>query len=278
MLKLIGHTPLIPIPHPQSRILGKWEGRNLTGSSKDRAVLAMLNAANLPAGSTVVEATSGNTGISLAALSAARGLRCIIAMPENMSRERVARMTAYGAQVLLTPAAEGMAGAVRRARQLAAGDPAVFYLDQFENSANLQAHYQTTGPEIWQDTAGKADIFVAGVGTGGTVSGTGRFLKQQNSSIRIVAVEPAAGSLIPGLGAGFLPGILDRSVIDETVAVTAAEAAASGERLRHTGLLAGPSSGAAVHAARLLAARPENRGKTIVALLPDTGCRYLSEM
>ena len=278
MFDLIGHTPLLEIPHPKARILVKWEGRNLTGSAKDRAVKSMLEAAALPPGSTVIEATSGNTGISLAALSAAKGYRCIIVMPENMSRERVLRMKAYGAQVLLTPARQGMEGAVRLARQLAEASGG-FYLNQFENPANIQAHYRTTGPEIWADTKGKVDIFVAGVGTGGTVTGTGRFLKEQNAGIRIVAVHPAAGELIPGLGAGFLPKNLDLSVIDQHIRVTAAEAAQAAKEMLHSpGLLAGPSSGAALLAAKMLAESPENNGKTVVALLPDTGCRYLSAL
>ena len=278
MFDLIGHTPLLEIPHPKARILVKWEGRNLTGSAKDRAVKSMLEDMALSPGSNVIEATSGNTGISLAALSAAKGYRCIIVMPENMSRERVLRMKAYGAQVLLTPARQGMEGAVRLARQLAEASGG-FYLNQFENPANIQAHYRTTGPEIWADTKGKVDIFVAGVGTGGTVSGTGRFLKEQNTAIRIVAVHPAAGELIPGLGAGFLPKNLDLSVIDSHIRVTAAEAAqAAKEMLHSSGLLVGPSSGAALFAAKMLAESPENQEKTVVTLLPDTGCRYLSAL
>lgn len=277
MFNLIGHTPLLEIPHPHARILAKWEGRNLTGSAKDRAVLAMLDAAALPPGSTVIEATSGNTGIALAALAAIRNLRCIITMPENMSLERIQRLTACGAQVLLTPASEGMAGAVRLAQKLA--DDGAFYLNQFENPANVHAHFSATGPEIWQETGGKVDIFVAGVGTGGTVSGVGRFLKQQDPSIRVIAMHPASGNLIPGLGAGFLPKNLDLSVIDAQIAITTAEAAMeSANMIRSHGLLVGPSSGAALHAARLLADCPENQGKTIVTLLPDTGCRYLSEL
>ena len=276
MFELIGHTPLLEIPHPNARILAKWEGRNLTGSSKDRAAKAMLEAAALPPGGGVIEATSGNTGISLAALSAAKGYRCIIVMPENMSRERTDRMRAYGAQVILTPADQGMAGAVKQAKALAE-DGGWFYVNQFENPANIQAHYETTGPEIWRDAGGKVDIFVAGVGTGGTVSGVGRFLKEHDPKIHVAAVHPAEGALIPGLGAGFLPKNLDLALIDSHIRVTAAEAAgAATELIRNHGLLVGPSAGAALFAAKMLADRPENRGKTVVTLLPDTGCRYLS--
>ena len=276
VFELIGNTPLLEIPHPKARILAKWEGRNLTGSSKDRAARAMLEAAALPPGSGVIEATSGNTGISLAALAAAMGYRCLIVMPENMSRERMDRMRAYGAQVLLTPADQSMAGAVKLAKSLAE-DGGWFYVNQFENPANPLAHYLGTGPEIWRDTQGKADIFVAGVGTGGTVSGAGRFLKEQDSNVRIVAVHPAEGELIPGLGAGFLPKNLDLALINSHIRITAADAAGAAKELIFShGLLAGPSSGAALFAAWMLADRPENRGKTIVTLLPDTGCRYLS--
>lgn len=277
MIELIGNTPLLEIPHPNARILAKWEGRNLTGSSKDRAAKAMLNAALLPRGSTIIEATSGNMGISLAALSAVKGYRCVIVMPENMSRERIDRMRAYGAQVLLTPAAQGMAGAVSLAEKLAV-DGGWFYVNQFNNPANVQAHFQTTGPEIWHDTHGQMDIFVAGVGTGGTISGVGRYLKSQDPTIHIIAVHPREGELIPGLGAGFLPQNLDLSVIDRHSCVAAADALASAKALIHThGLLVGPSSGAALYAAQALASLPENHGKTIITLLPDTGCRYLSQ-
>lgn len=279
MLSLIGQTPLLEFPHPAARILGKWEGRNLTGSSKDRAVKAMLDSAALPPGSTVIEATSGNTGISLAALCAARGYRCIIVMPENMSRERIDRMNAYGARVLLTPKAEGMTGAVQLAQKMAAEHPAICYLNQFENSANVQAHFLSTGPEIWHDTGGNVDIVVAGAGTGGTITGTGRFLKQQSSAIRVIMVEPAPGSQIPGLGAGFLPGILDLSLIDQRIPISVDDAKNTARQLAvQFGLLAGISSGAALHAAYLLAGQPENHGKTIVTILPDTGCRYLSAL
>ena len=278
MFDLIGDTPLLEIPHPRARILAKWEGRNLTGSSKDRPVKSMLEDASLPPGSTVVEATSGNTGISLAALSAQRGYRCVIVMPENMSRERVLRMKAYGAQVILTPARERMSGSVRLAQKIAE-ESGGFYLNQFENPSNPQAHFLTTGPEIWQYTDGSVDIFVAGAGTGGTASGTGRYLKQQNPKVRIIAVHPAEGELIPGLGAGFLPKNLDLAVIDSHIRVTAGDAAAaSRELLFHHGILPGPSSGAALFAAKILAEQPENRGKTIATLLPDTGCRYLSAL
>lgn len=278
MFELIGNTPLLEIPHSKARILAKWEGRNLTGSSKDRAAKAMLNAARLPWGSTIIEATSGNMGISLAALSAVKSYRCVIVMPENMSRERIDRMRTYGAQVLLTPAAQVMAGAVSLAEKLAS-DGGWFYVNQFNNPANVQAHFQTTGPEIWRDTQGHVDIFVAGVGTGGTISGVGRFLKSKDPNIRIAAVHPMDGQQIPGLGAGFLPQNLDLSVIDRHIRVTAADALASAKALLHIhGLLVGYSSGAALYAANALASLPENHGKTIITLLPDTGCRYLSEM
>lgn len=277
MTHLIGATPLLKIPHPKARIFAKWEGTNLTGSAKDRAVTAMLDAANLPPGATVIEATSGNTGISLAALCAVRRLGCIIVMPENMSRERIARMTAYGAQVLLTPAAEGMHGAVKQAQKIAGERSGSLYLDQFSNPANPQAHFAATGPEIWQDTDGEIDCFLAGVGTGGTLSGTARYLKQQNPAIQVIAVEPAPGSSIPGLGAGFIPKNLDLSVIDKWISVTSKDSTDTAKALaQNYGLLVGISSGAAIHAARLLAERAENRGKTIVTILPDTGCRYLS--
>ena len=276
MFELIGHTPLLEIPHPRARILAKWEGRNLTGSSKDRVARAMLEEASLPPGSAVIEATSGNTGISLAALSAVRGYRCVIVMPENMSRERMDRMRAYGAQVILTPGEQGMAGAVKLAKCLAE-DGGWFYVNQFENPANIQAHYEATGPEIWRGTEEKLDMFVAGVGTGGTVSGVGRFLKEHDPKIHVAAVHPAEGELIPGLGAGFLPKNLDLTVIDSHIRVTAADAAgAAKELIRTHGLLVGPSAGAALFAAQMLADRPENRGKTVVTRLPDTGCRYLS--
>lgn len=276
MFELIGNTPLLKIPHPNAQILAKWEGRNLTGSSKDRAAKAMLDSAQLPPGSTIIEATSGNIGISLAALSAVKGYRCVIVMPENMSQERIDRMHSYGAQVLLTPAAQGMTGAVILAEKLAA-DNGWFYVNQFNNPVNVQSHLQTTGPEIWRDTLGLLDIFVAGVGTGGTVSGVGRFLKSQDMNIRIAAVHSVEGEQIPGLGAGFLPKNLDLAIIDRHIRVTAADALASAKALIHThGLLVGHSSGAALYAANALADLPENHGKTIVTLLPDTGCRYLS--
>lgn len=272
----IGNTPLLEIPHLNARILAKWEGANPTGSSKDRAAWAMLWAAAPPRGSTIVEATSGNTGISLAALAAKLGYRCVIVMPENMSQERIQRMRVYGAEVILTPAAEGMAGAVALARELSS--QGTFYVNQFENSANASAHYATTGPEIWAATGGKLDIFLAGIGTGGTISGTGRFLKQHAPGIRIFGVDPASKCVIPGLGAGFVPKILDLSLLDGRIPVTAAQARAAARHLAEAyGLLAGPSSGAALHAARALADLPENRGKTIVTLFPDTGCRYLSQ-
>lgn len=276
----IGNTPLLPLPCPHAQLLIKVEGRNPVGSVKDRAALAMLQAARqqglLPPNGTVIEATSGNTGIALAALSAAWGYRCSIVMPEHMSRERIRLMEAYGAEVILSPAAEGMAGSVAIANRLASNRPGSFYVNQFNNPANPLAHYRTTGPEIWHQAHGNVDIFVAGVGTGGTVTGAGRYLKEQNPSIRIVAVKPASGG-IPGIGAGFTPQILDPAVIDAWFPVTADQAAERARDLaRNQGILAGLSSGAALHAAECLATLPENRGKTVVALLPDAGERYLS--
>ena len=276
MLLPIGNTPLLKIHHPTATILAKWEGANLTGSAKDRAAAAMLKAAKLPANSTIVEATSGNTGISLASLAAKSGHRCVIVMPENMSRERIQRMRVYGAEVILTPAAEGMAGAVQKAKEISGKK--TFYVNQFENPANPEAHFSSTGPEIWQQAGGKIDIFLAGIGTGGTISGTGRFLKSQDPHIRIFGVTPAPDSTIPGLGAGFVPKILDRSLLDGYIPITAEDAHIAARNLAHNyGLLAGISSGAAFHAAQTLADLPGNQGKTIVTIFPDTGCRYLSE-
>lgn len=274
MKHLIGHTPMISVHHPKARILAKLEWFNPAGSSKDRIARAMLDAAHLSPGSTVVEATSGNTGIALAALSAEEGYRCIIVMPENMSRERMALIRFYGAQVVLTPASKGMAAAMELARYLAA-DSGGFFVNQFENPANAQAHYETTGPEIWAGCGQQADIFVAGLGTGGTLTGTGRFLKEQQPHIRIVAVEPEAGHTIPGIGAGFTPPILDTSLLDERIYITIQDAMNAAKR-SHLGC--GISSGAVLHAAFLLANRPENLNKTIAALLPDGISRYLSEL
>lgn len=278
---LAGSTPLVPLPCPTATILAKLEWYNPAGSVKDRVALTMIRDAKarglLKPGGTVIEATSGNTGIALAAVCAACGYRCIIVMPENMSRERQFLMKAYGAKVVLSSIEDGMSGAVELAQKLAREIPGSFYADQFRNPANPGIHYAVTGPEIWKQTGEKVDVFVAGVGTGGTVSGVGRYLKQQNEKIRIIAVEPAAGQLIPGIGAGFIPPILDQSVINEWITVTQHQAMAAARDLaRNHGLLAGISSGAALHAAHILAKRPENQGKTIVALLPDSGERYLS--
>lgn len=278
---LIGNTPLIALPRDGGRLFAKLESRNPAGSVKDRAALSMLRDARkkgaLEPGGRILEATSGNTGIALAALASAEGYSCTIVMPENMSRERVQLLQAYGAEVILTPAAEGMTGATAEAQKMAAKCPNIFYVNQFENPANPLAHYRTTGPEIWQQSGKSLDIFVAGVGTGGTISGVGLYLKAQNPRIRVVAVEPASGESIPGIGAGFLPPILDQSVIDIWIPVTRAQAVEAARDLARTqGILAGISSGAALHAAYQLAALPENRGNIIATLLPDSGERYLS--
>lgn len=279
----IGNTPLIPIPCSGITLLAKAEWRNPAGSVKDRAAAAMMAAAleqgQLKPGGCLVEATSGNTGIALAALAAEAGCRCCIAMPENASRERVALLRAYGAEVLLTPAGEGMAGAVRVARRLAETDPQCFYVNQFANPANPAAHYRATGPEIWAQTGGRVDVFVAGIGTGGTVTGVGTYLKEQKPEVEIVGVEPGPGEGIPGLGAGFVPPVLREDILDQRIPVTGAEAAAQvGLLARCTGLLVGPSGGAALHAARCLSREAKYRNKTVVVLLPDSGERYLSDL
>ena len=295
--QLIGRTPLLELTHIEkeytlpARILAKLELFNPTGSAKDRAALAMVLDAEekglLTPGSTIIEPTSGNTGIGLASVAAARGYRAIIVMPDSMSRERQLLMGAYGAELVLTPGKDGMSGAIRKAEELASQIPGSFIPDQFGNAANAKAHYRTTGPEIWADTAGNVDIFVAGVGTGGTITGTGRYLKEQNPHIRIVAVEPADSPLLSGgkagphglqgIGANFVPDVLDRNVYDEIFTVTTDQAYAAGRLLgKKEGVLVGISSGAALHAAISLARREENHGKTIVILLPDTGERYLS--
>jgi len=290
----IGGTPLMDLtglaPDFGGRILGKAELWNPSGSAKDRAALAMLRDGEarglLGPGATVIEATSGNLGISLALLCGLRGLRCVIVMPRGMSPQRQALMRAYGAEVLLTPAENGMAGAVEAARALAERTPGSFLPDQFSNPANPGTHYRTTGPEIWADTEGSVDVLVAGVGTGGTLTGAGRFLRQKNPALETVAVEPEASPLlsqgwagphgIQGIGPNFVPGTLDRSLVDRVVTVTEDEAAAAAGLLaRRLGILAGISAGAAVHAALTLARLPENRGKNLVTILPDTGCRYL---
>ncbi len=294
---LVGNTPLLALSNYQQElqldavIAAKLEYLNPAGSAKDRVALAMLNDAEarglISAGAVIIEPTSGNTGIGLAAMAAARGYRVILTMPDTMSAERCALLRAYGAELVLTDGKLGMAGAIARAEAIAAETPGSFIPGQFDNPANPAAHRSSTGPEIWRDTDGKIDIFVAGVGTGGTLSGVGEHLKAQNPNVRIVAVEPAASPLLSGgqagahglqgIGANFIPENLNRAVIDEIIPVTEEEAYAAGRLLaRREGILCGITSGAALHAATLLARRPENRGKLIVSLLPDTGDRYLS--
>ena len=295
--ELVGHTPLLELnrygaKHQfQARVLAKLEYLNPAGSAKDRVGLSMILDAEarglLKPGGTIIEPTSGNTGIGLACVAAARGYRVILTMPDTMSVERRALIAAYGAEIVLTPGAEGMAGSVAKAEELRRSIPGSIIAGQFENPANPEAHERTTGPEIWADTEGKVDIFVAGAGTGGTVTGTGRYLKAKDPAVQIVAFEPASSPLLTeghagphglqGIGANFVPENLDRSVIDEILTVTDADAYAAGRELARTeGILVGITSGAAVWAAAELAKRPENRGKTIVALLPDSGERYLS--
>lgn len=294
--ELVGRTPLLEVVNYErdngmnATILAKLECFNPAGSAKDRAARAMLDDAEkrgaLQPGGTIIEPTSGNTGIGLAAVGLARGYRVILTMPDSMSAERRNLLKAYGAQLVLTPGAQGMAGAVAKAEELAKVTPGSIIAGQFDNPANPGAHYATTGPEIWQDTEGQVDIFVAGVGTGGTISGVGRYLKEQNPNIRVVAVEPAASPLLSGgqagphklqgIGANFVPRNFDRNVVDEIIPIEAADAFAAGRAMAREGVLVGITSGAALHAARLLAQRPENAGKTIVALMPDTGERYLS--
>ena len=290
---LIGHTPLVRLRHTDApaTILVKPEGLNPGGSAKDRVALAIVEDAErrgmLAPGSAIIEATSGNTGVSLAMVAAARGYRCIIVMPESMSIERRRLLAAYGAQVILTPAKEGMTGAIRRAEEVHRSTSGSILANQFSNPANPAAHAATTGPEIWADTAGRVDAFVAGIGTGGTVTGVGRYLKGRNPAIRIVGVEPADSPLLTkgyagahplqGIGANFMPDVLDLSVLDEVIPVESEVAFAAMRRLvRQEGILAGITSGAAAWAAMQLAKRPEFAGKTIVALLPDAGERYLS--
>ena len=296
-LELIGNTPLVEVTNIekeldlQATILVKLEYLNPAGSVKDRAAKSMIEDAEkkglLKEGSVIIEPTSGNTGIGLASVAAARGYRIIIVMPETMSEERRRIMRAYGAELILTEGAEGMKGAIAKADELAGEIPNSFIPGQFVNPANPAAHRSSTGPEIWEDTGGKVDIFVAGVGTGGTLTGVGEYLKSQNPAVRIAAVEPAASPVlsrgsagshkIQGIGAGFVPEVLDAGVYDEISAVEDSDAFAAGKLMgRKEGVLVGISSGAAVWAAVQLAKRPENRGKTIVALLPDTGGRYRS--
>lgn len=295
--QLVGRTPLLELTHLEqlygleARLLAKLEYLNPTGSVKDRAAKAMLDDAEargvLKPGMAIIEPTSGNTGIGLAMVAAARGYRAIIVMPDTMSGERRRLMKAYGAELVLTEGAKGMKGAIERAGELAGQIPGSFIPGQFENPANPAAHRAATGPEIWQDTDGVVDVFVAGVGTGGTISGVGQYLKQQNPAVRIVAVEPAASPVlsggkagshgIQGIGAGFVPAALDRTVCDEVLPVADEDAFAVARQMGcREGVLVGISSGAALWAAVQLARRPEGKGRTIVALLPDTGDRYLS--
>ena len=295
--QLIGKTPLLELTHIEkndgleAKVLGKLEYFNPAGSVKDRIAKAMIDDAEakglLKPGSVIIEPTSGNTGIGLAAVAAARGYRIIIVMAETMSVERRQLMKAYGAELVLTEGAKGMKGAIAKADELAKEIPGGFIPGQFVNPANPAAHRATTGPEIWEDTDGKVDIFVAGVGTGGTITGVGEYLKSQNPDVKVVAVEPAGSPVlskgtpgshkIQGIGAGFVPDVLNTKVYDEIITVSNEDAFAAGKRVgKEEGVLVGISSGAAVWAAIELAKRPENKGKTIVALLPDTGDRYLS--
>lgn len=293
LTELIGNTPLLALERfaPGERVLGKLESFNPLSSAKDRAALYMIRDAEakglLKKGGVIVEPTSGNTGVGLAYIAAIRGYRVILTMPETMSAERRALLSALGSELVLTPAGEGMAGAIARAQELLRQLPGAWMPDQFNNAANDQAHYETTGPEIWRATDGTVDVLVAGVGSGGTITGAGRYLKEQNPAVRVVAVEPAESPVlsggkpgphtIQGIGAGFVPGTLDMSVVDQVVTVTGEEAASSARCLARTeGVLAGVSSGAAAAAALALARRSDLRGKTIVAILPDTGERYLS--
>ena len=295
--QLIGHTPLLELTHIEkahdlkAKLVAKLEYFNPAGSVKDRIAKAMIDDAEakglLKAGSVIIEPTSGNTGIGLASVAAARGYRIIIVMPETMSVERRQLMKAYGAELVLTEGVKGMKGAIAKADELAKEIPNSFVAGQFVNPANPKAHYETTGPEIWQDTDGKVDFFVAGVGTGGTITGVGKFLKEKNPAVKVVAVEPKTSAVlstgiagshkIQGIGAGFVPDVLDTKIYDEIIPVTNEDAFATGRLIGHKeGVLVGISSGAAVWAALELAKRPENAGKKIVVLLPDTGDRYLS--
>lgn len=295
--ELIGKTPLLEINNftkdnkLEAKILAKLEYFNPAGSVKDRVALAMISEAekrgDLKEGSVIIEPTSGNTGIGLASIAAAKGYRIILTMPETMSVERRNLLKAYGAEVVLTDGAKGMKGAIEKAEALAKETPGAFIPSQFENPANPEAHRQTTGPEIWEDTDGNVDIFVAGVGTGGTVTGIGEYLKSKKSDVKVVAVEPASSPVlsegtagphkIQGIGAGFVPDTLNTKIYDEIITIENDDAFATGrEFAKSEGVLVGISSGAALYAAEILAKRPENKGKTIVVLLPDTGDRYLS--
>lgn len=295
--ELIGRTPLLELTHLEkelalsARILAKLEYFNPAGSVKDRVARAMIDDAQsrglLAPGATIIEPTSGNTGIGLSAVAAARGYRMVVVMPDSMSVERRQLMKAYGAELVLTPGAKGMKGAIEKAEELRKEIPGSFVAGQFTNEANPRAHYETTGPEIYRDTDGAVDIFVAGVGTGGTVTGVGRYLKEKNPAVRVVAVEPASSPVlsggaagphkIQGIGAGFVPAVLDTKIYDEIIPVENEDAFAAGRLIgKKEGVLVGISSGAALHAALVLARRPENAGKNIVVLFPDTGDRYLS--
>ena len=295
--QLIGHTPLLELTHIEkthnlkAKLVAKLEYFNPAGSVKDRIAKAMIDDAAakgiLKPGSVIIEPTSGNTGIGLASVAAARGYRIIIVMPETMSVERRQIMKAYGAELVLTEGAKGMKGAIAKADELAQEIPGAFVAGQFVNPANPKAHYETTGPEIWADTDGRVDFFVAGVGTGGTITGTGKFLKEKNPAVQVVAVEPKSSAVlstgvagshkIQGIGAGFVPDVLDTGICDEIIAVDNDDAFAVGKEIgQREGVLVGISSGAAVWAAIEVAKRPENAGKTVVVLLPDTGDRYLS--
>ena len=295
--QLIGKTPLLELTNIakndslKATVLVKLEGRNPAGSAKDRVALSMVLDAEekgiLKPGSVIIEPTSGNTGIGLCSVAAARGYKCIIVMPDSMSMERRLLMTAFGGELVLTPGAGGMSAAIAKAEELAKEIPGSWIAGQFVNPANPKAHYLTTGPEIWEDTDGHVDIFVAGIGTGGTITGTGKYLKEHNPQVKIVGVEPADSPLITkgkagphgiqGIGANFIPEILDTGILDEVVTVTTEAAYAAGRRMgTEEGILAGISAGAALHAALELAKKEENAGKTIVALLPDSGDRYLT--
>ena len=295
--QLIGNTPLLRLTNIEekeglcAKLLAKLECFNPGGSTKDRAALAMIEDAEargvLKPGSVIIEPTSGNTGIGLALVAALRGYRAIIVMPDTMSVERRLSMAAYGAEVVLSDGSLGMTGAIAKAEELAKDIPGSFIPGQFVNPANANAHYETTGPEIWRDTDGEVDLFVSGVGTGGTITGTGRYLKEQKPTVQVIAVEPAASAVLSGepagkhglqgIGAGFIPEVLDTEIYDDIVTVTEEEAYEAGRRMcREEGILVGISSGAALHAAIEEARKEENAGKTIVVLLPDTGSRYFS--
>lgn len=295
--ELIGKTPLLELTHLEeihnldAKVLAKVEFLNPGGSAKDRVAKKMVEDAEakglLKAGATIIEPTSGNTGIGLAVMAAARGYRAIIVMPDSMSMERRLLMSAFGAELVLTEGAKGMAGAIAKAEELAKEIPGAFIPGQFDNPANPQAHYETTGPEIYEDTDGKVDIFVAGIGTGGTITGVGRYLREKNPHVQIIGVEPAYSPLLTegragshglqGIGANFVPSILDTKLYNEIITVTEEAAYAAGREVaQKEGLLVGISAGAAIHAALEVAKRPENKGKNIVVLLPDTGDRYLS--